>query len=67
MDFKFLDLLGTWQRFTIPTSELNEALFEEGSASTVVDPRRQPINASDMLVMLIPTTAVIDPFMAIRR
>ena len=31
VDLKFLDFLGTWQHFTMPTSELNEDLFEEGS------------------------------------
>ena len=29
VDLKFCDLLGTWQHFTIPNSELNEELFEE--------------------------------------
>jgi len=28
VDLKFLDLLGLWQHFTIPTSELTEELFE---------------------------------------
>ena len=30
VDFKFCDMLGTWQHFTPPTSELEEAIFEEG-------------------------------------
>ena len=30
VDLKFLDFLGIWQHFTIPISELNEELFEEG-------------------------------------
>ena len=30
VDFKFCDLPGTWQHFTTPVSELEEAVFEEG-------------------------------------
>ena len=66
VDLKFLDFLGTWQHFTIPTSELSEDLFEEGSGFDGSSIRGwQPINASDMLVIPDPTTAVIDPFMAL--
>ena len=65
VDLKFCDLLGTWQHFTIPTSELNEELFEEGSGLDGSSIRGwQPINASDMLAVPDPTTAAIDPFMA---
>jgi glutamine synthetase len=64
VDLKFLDLMGIWQHFTIPTSELSEDLFEEGSGFDGSSIRGwQPINASDMLVMPDPTTAVLDPFM----
>ena len=66
VDLKFLDLLGIWQHFTIPTSELGEDLFEEGSGFDGSSIRGwQPINASDMLVVPDPTTAVVDPFTAI--
>ncbi|MEE8450182.1 MAG: glutamine synthetase, partial [Thermodesulfobacteriota bacterium] len=30
VDLKFMDLLGTWQHFSVPISELEEHLFEEG-------------------------------------
>jgi len=30
VDIKFTDLLGTWQHFSVPTSELEESLFEDG-------------------------------------
>jgi glutamine synthetase len=64
VDLKFLDFLGTWQHFSIPVSELDEALFEEGSGFDGSSIRGwQPINASDMLIVPDPTTAVIDPFM----
>ena len=31
VDLKFVDLIGTWQHFTIPTNELTEDLFKDGS------------------------------------
>jgi glutamine synthetase len=66
VDLKFLDFLGIWQHFSMPTSELNEDLFEEGSGFDGSSIRGwQPIHASDMLVVPDPTTAVIDPFMAL--
>jgi glutamine synthetase len=62
-DLKFLDFLGIWQHFTIPMSEVDEALFEEGNGFDGSSIRGwQAINASDMLVMPDSTTAVIDPF-----
>ncbi len=65
VDFKFCDLLGTWQHFTISTSDLDEALFEDGSGLDGSSIRGwQAINASDMLAIPDPTTAQIDPFMA---
>ena len=63
VDFKFMDLLGTWQHFTIPLSEYEEDIFEEGLGFDGSSIRGwQAINASDMLVMPDPTTAVMDPF-----
>jgi len=63
VDLKFMDLIGTWQHFTIPLSEYNEDLFEDGSGFDGSSIRGwQPINASDMLVMPDPSTAVMDPF-----
>jgi glutamine synthetase len=63
VDFKFMDLLGTWQHFTIPMSEYEEAIFDEGLGFDGSSIRGwQPINASDMLVMPDPATAIIDPF-----
>jgi glutamine synthetase len=66
VDFKFMDFIGTWQHFTIPVGELGESDFEEGYGFDGSSIRGwQPINASDMLVMPDPTTAVMDPFMAV--
>src|SRR2546427_80380 len=65
-DLKFLDLLGLWQHFTIPPSELTEELFEEGNGFDGSSIRGwQPIHASDMLVVPDATTAVMDPFTAL--
>ena len=65
-DLKFLDLMGIWQHFTITMTELHEELFDEGSGFDGSSIRGwQPINASDMLVMPDPTTAVMDPFLAV--
>ena len=66
VDLKFMDLLGTWQHFSVPTSELEEHLFEEGLGFDGSSIRGwQAINASDMLVIPDPATAVMDPFMKI--
>jgi glutamine synthetase len=65
VDLKFMDFLGTWQHFTIPMSEYSEALFEEGSGFDGSSIRGwQPINASDMLIVPEPASAVMDPFCA---
>jgi glutamine synthetase len=66
VDLKFMDFLGTWQHFTIPMTELSEGLFEEGNGFDGSSIRGwQPINASDMLIVPDPTTAVFDPFTAV--
>ena len=63
VDLKFMDLIGTWQHFTIPISEYDTDLFEDGSGFDGSSIRGwQPINASDMLVIPDPSTAVMDPF-----
>ncbi len=62
-DLKFMDFLGTWQHFTIPMTEVDEALFEDGNGFDGSSIRGwQPIHASDMLVVPDPSTAVLDPF-----
>src|SRR2546430_13780479 len=65
VDLKFMDLIGTWQHFTIPLSEYDESIFEEGFGFDGSSIRGwQPINASDMLIIPDPETAKMDPFMA---
>ena len=64
VDIKFTDLLGAWQHFSVPTSELEESLFEDGLGFDGSSIRGwQAINNSDMIVIPDPTTAMMDPFM----
>ena len=62
VDYKFVDLPGTWQHFSAPIDELTEEVFAEGVGFDGSSIRGfQAINESDMLLMLDPTTAVVDP------
>jgi len=66
VDLKFVDLPGTWQHFTIPIEELNEGTFKDGSGLDGSSIRGwKAINNSDMLVVLDPETACMDPFTAV--
>ncbi|MBW1894846.1 MAG: type I glutamate--ammonia ligase [Deltaproteobacteria bacterium] len=63
VDIRFMDFPGIWQHFSVPVSELEESSFEDGYGFDGSSIRGwQPIDASDMLVIPDPTTAVIDPF-----
>ncbi len=63
VDFKFCDFPGTWQHFTTPVSELEDSLFTDGLGFDGSSIRGwKSIDASDMLVIPDPTTAVMDPF-----
>ncbi|MBF0529280.1 MAG: type I glutamate--ammonia ligase [Deltaproteobacteria bacterium] len=65
VDLKFMDFPGTWQHFSVPISELDESTFEDGHGFDGSSIRGwQPINASDMLVIPDPATAIMDPFTA---
>src|SRR5512142_2989229 len=64
VDLKFIDLPGTWQHYTLPISELNESLFEEGNGFDGSSIRGfRPIHESDMLLIPDPETAVVDPIL----
>ncbi|HKT33599.1 MAG TPA: type I glutamate--ammonia ligase, partial [Nitrospira sp.] len=66
VDLKFVDLIGTWQHFTIPANELTEDLFKDGSGLDGSSIRGwKAINNSDMLVVPDPATACLDPFTAV--
>lgn len=63
VDLKFVDLVGTWQHFSIPTSELNLDLFKDGAGFDGSSIRGwKAIQSSDMLVSPDPNTAKLDPF-----
>ncbi len=65
IDFKFTDLLGSWQHFTTTLTEYNEEIFTDGLGFDGSSIRGwRVINASDMLVIPDATTAWIDVFNA---
>ncbi|MCL4243738.1 MAG: type I glutamate--ammonia ligase [Candidatus Dadabacteria bacterium] len=64
IDLRFLDFIGTWQHFSVPSHELGLGTFEEGLGFDGSSIRGwQSIHASDMLMIPDPETARIDPFM----
>jgi len=64
IDLKFMDFVGIWQHFSIPLSEFEESIFEEGLGFDGSSIRGwASIHASDMLVVPDVTTAVMDPCM----
>src|SRR6056297_416958 len=63
VDFRFVDFPGIWQNFSIPISEFEASSFEDGFGFDGSSIRGWlPINASDMLVIPDPDTAMMDPF-----
>lgn len=63
VDIKFCDLLGTWQHFCIPIAELTEEAFEAGIGFDGSSIRGwKTIEASDMILLIDPNTAILDPF-----
>lgn len=66
VDFRFTDLPGTWQHFTMPINLLNEDLFEEGLGFDGSSIRGfQSIDQSDMLLVPDSSTIFMDPFMEV--
>ncbi len=62
VDFKFMDLPGMWQHFSIPATELEEDMFDDGLGFDGSSIRGfQAINESDMLLFPDPDTAIVDP------
>jgi glutamine synthetase len=62
VDLRFIDLPGTWQHFSIPAHRLDVELFEDGIPFDGSSIRGfQEIHESDMLLLLDPETAFIDP------
>jgi len=66
VDFRFCDLLGTWQHTSKSISDVDEEIFEHGVGFDGSSIRGfQSIDASDMLMMPDPTTARLDPYTAV--
>jgi len=62
VDLKFVDLIGSWQHFSIPVQELGKALFEDGIGFDGSSIRGfQHIHESDMLLIPDASTALVDP------
>ena len=63
VDLRFLDFPGLWQHFTVPLKELTLTSFVDGFGFDGSSLRGwQAINESDMVVVPVPSTAMIDPF-----
>jgi len=63
IDYRFCDLPGLMQHFSVPAHEMSEDVFEDGLGFDGSSIRGfQEIQESDMLLMPDPNTAVIDPF-----
>ena len=66
VDLKFTDLIGTLQHFSIPVGGLEEGLFEEGIGFDGSSIRGfQQIHESDMMLVLDPASAFVDPVLNI--
>jgi glutamine synthetase len=62
VDFRFTDLPGTWQHFSIPIQQFDASVFTDGLGFDGSSIRGfQKIHESDMLLMPDPTTAFVDP------
>lgn len=65
IDLKFIDMPGTWQHLTVYQDQIDESSFSDGVPFDGSSIRGwKAINESDMTMVLDPTTAWIDPFMA---
>ncbi|QCI68907.1 type I glutamate--ammonia ligase [Phreatobacter stygius] len=65
VDLRFTDPRGKWQHVTFDITMIDEEIFAEGTmfdGSSIAG--WKAINESDMLLMLDPSTAVVDPFFA---
>ncbi|MBN8942368.1 MAG: type I glutamate--ammonia ligase [Rhizobiales bacterium] len=65
VDLRFTDPRGKWQHVTFDITMIDEEIFAEGTmfdGSSIAG--WKAINESDMLLMLDPATAVVDPFFA---
>ncbi|WP_353931751.1 type I glutamate--ammonia ligase [Okeanomitos corallinicola TIOX110] len=65
IDLKFIDTPGTWQHLTVFHNQIDESSFTDGVPFDGSSIRGwKGIEESDMMMVLDPNTAWIDPFMA---
>src|SRR6185437_14577719 len=65
VDVRFCDLPGIMQHFTVPVESFDEKIFSDGLGFDGSSIRGfQAIDESDMLLLPVPTPAVLDPFRA---
>ena len=63
VDLRFLDFPGLWQHLTVPVAELTLDSFTNGFGFDGSSVRGwQAINESDMVIIPVPSSAIIDPF-----
>ena len=66
VDFRFIDLPGVWQHFSIPVEDLEDDLFTDGIGFDGSSIRGfQSIHESDMLLIPDAETAQVDPTLEI--
>jgi glutamine synthetase len=65
VDLKFIDMPGIWQHLSLFQNQIDESSFTDGVPFDGSSIRGwKAINESDMTMVIDPTTAWIDPFMA---
>ncbi|HEU0008141.1 MAG TPA: glutamine synthetase beta-grasp domain-containing protein, partial [Terriglobia bacterium] len=63
IDFRFVDMPGLWQHFSMTSGELEESMFEEGVGFDGSSIRGfQQIQESDMLLIPDASSAYVEPF-----
>ncbi|MFC1747097.1 type I glutamate--ammonia ligase [Candidatus Neomarinimicrobiota bacterium] len=63
IDYRFIDIQGTWHHFSTPASQFKESIFEDGVGFDGSSIRAwKEINESDMLIVPDPLTARLDPY-----
>ncbi len=66
VDFRFTDLLGTWQHFSVPSHAVNEGTFDDGLGFDGSSVRGfKDIHESDMILIPDPDTAFFDPILEV--
>ena len=68
VDYRFIDLPGQWQHFSVPVEDLDESIFVDGVGFDGSSIRGfQKIHESDMLLIPDPATAFLDPFAEVKQ